>query len=151
MLNILSIIISILALISSAIIGKKQVELSQKQSDAQNKVELYLLPQLVTVKGANGMPDKLAPVINIRNVGNNVIYLDKYLFNGRVYPLGKEVLPPVSIYDCFHYIDLPTDGTIHVSLEILFHDWQNQTWKTTGYADLRNGVWEMTYSPCERQ
>ena len=84
-------------------------------------------------------------------VGNNVIYLDKYLFNGKEYPLRKEVLPPVSAYNGFHYIYLPTDGTTHVSFEIDFYDWQNKMWKTKGYADFRNGLWEITYSPCEQK
>lgn len=41
-LNILTFIVSVLALISSIQIGRKQYELSKWQAEAQNKVELYL-------------------------------------------------------------------------------------------------------------
>lgn len=150
--NVTTIVISLLALISSAIIGYKQTKISKMQSDLQNKVELYLLYNVVAHHIINNNePNQLFPAIYIRNIGGNVIYLDNYIFNGREYPLGKEVLPPVSAYDGFHYIYLPTDNTEHVSFEINFTDWQNQKWKTKGYADSRKGVWEITYSPCEKR
>lgn len=49
-------------------------------------------------------------------------------------------------------IKLPSlsEQEIIVSLKVLFHDWQNQKWQTEGYADLRNGIWEITYSPCKK-
>lgn len=150
--DILPIVISILALISSIKIGKKQVEISKQQVDAQNKVELYLLSQPITCRSATGdVPDKVLPAIYIRNIGANVVYLDKYTFNGREYPLRKEVLPPVSAYNGYHYIYLPTDGTTHVSLTIDFYDWKSQLWQTAGYADLRDGIWEISYEPCRQK
>ena len=151
-INIITIAISIIALISSAIIGRKQLQISKQQADAQNKVELYLLSQPITLRSAKGdAPDRILPAICIRNIGANVVYLENYIFNGREYPLGKNVLPPVSAYDGFRYIYLPTDGTNHISLKVNFLDWQNQKWQTTGYADLKDGIWEVTYSPCERR
>lgn len=121
------------------------------QADAQNKVELYLLSAPVTLRDAKGEnPDTVVPAIYIRNIGNNVVYLENYFYNGKEYPLGKEVLPPVSAYDSFHYIFLPRDGTLHVSYEINFCDWKNRPWRTKGFADLRNGTWDITYTPCER-
>ena len=39
-MDIIPIIISVIALISSVLIGKKQVEISSQIADAQNKVEL---------------------------------------------------------------------------------------------------------------
>lgn len=85
MLDIFTLIISIAALLSSFYIGKKQYELAQMQAVAQNKTELYLLVQTITLRDASGnQPDKALPAIYIRNIGNNVVYLDKYLFNGRL-------------------------------------------------------------------
>lgn len=150
-MEIISIIISIIALTISAVIGVKQVKLSKMQAEMQNKVELYLLFNSIVLRDTKKeKEDSVLPAIYIRNIGNNVIYLDSYIFNGKKYPLGKEVLPPVAAFDGFHFIYLPTDGTYHVSFEIYFYDWQNNPWKTVGYADLRNGVWEITYSPCEK-
>lgn len=150
-LNILTFIVSILALISSIQIGRKQYELSKWQAEAQNKVELYLLTQPITLKSADGIqPDQSVPAIYIRNVGGNVIYLERYLFNGREYPLGKEVLPPMSVCEGYRYIYLPTDGTTHVSLQIYFEDWQKKQWMTKGFADWEDGIWKITYQPCVR-
>ena len=151
-MDIIPIIISVIALISSVLIGKKQVEISRQTADAQNKVELYLLSQPITLRDAKReAADEIRPAICIRNIGANVIYLENYTFNGREFPLGKYILPPVSAFDGFRYIYLPTNGTDHVSLRINFLDWQDQKWQTTGYADLKNGIWEVTYSPCERR
>lgn len=150
--DVFPVVISTIALISSVLIGKKQVEISKQQADAQNKVELYLLSQPITLRSAKGdIPDQILPAIYIRNIGANVVYLENYTFNGREFPLGRNVLPPVSAYDGFRYIYLPTDGTDHVSLKINFLDWQNQKWQTTGYADVKDGQWVVTYSPCERR
>lgn len=151
-LEIISIIISVFALVASAYVGIKQVKISKQQLDFQDKVELYLLHEPITLRDAKREnPDKVLPGIFIRNIGNNVIYLEKYVFNGREYPLGKEPVPSVSAYNGFHYIYLPTDGTTHVSFTIFFLDWKNRPWKTEGYADLREGLWEITYSPCEQR
>lgn len=151
-IDIIAIAISVIALISSAIIGRKQVQISKQQADSQNKVELYLLSQPITLRSAKGdAPNRVLPAIYIRNIGANVVYLENYTFNGREFPLGKNVLPPVSAYDGFRYIYLPTDGTDHISLKINVLDWQNQKWQTTGYADFKDGLWEITYSPCERR
>lgn len=150
-IDILTFIVSVLALISSIQIGRKQYELSKWQAEAQNKVELYLLTQPITLKSADGIqPDQSVPAIYIRNVGGNVIYLERYLFNGREYPLGKEVLPPMSVCEGYRYIYLPTDGTTHVSLQIYFEDWQKKQWTTKGVADWEDGIWKITYQPCVR-
>lgn len=142
MLDIISIIISICALISSVYVGIKQVKISKAQVDFQNKVELFLYA---------GVHVNNIPVVFIRNIGNNVIYLEKYIFNGQEYPLGKYVLPPVSTYDWYRYINLPTNGVSHVSLKIEFEDWTGQKWQTVGYADYKDDSWELKYSPCERR
>lgn len=151
-IDIIPIVISLFALIFSVQIGKKQVEISQQQADAQNKVELYLMADCRIYRDAEGkMPDKKVPAIFVRNIGGNIIYLENYIFNGRKYDVGKHVIPPVSTYqEALYSIELPTDGTTHVSLEIKFLDWKSQKWELTGYADLRNGIWEITYSPSKR-
>lgn len=54
-IHFFSFIVSVLALISSMQIGRKQYELSKWQAEAQNKVELYLLTQPITLKSADGI------------------------------------------------------------------------------------------------
>lgn len=149
MIDIVAIIISFCALGVSIYIGQRQVKISQTQVDMQNKVELYLSHEPITLHKADGSePDKLVPGLFIRNIGSNVVYLEKYIFNGKEYPLKEEVLPSVSTYSSFHYIFLPTDGTSHISLSIFFTDWQGNKWITKGYADFREGTWDISYSPC---
>lgn len=151
-LEVLSIVVSVIALISSAVVGYKQVSISRLQVDMQDKVELYLLSQPVTFRDANKQQeDVTVPAIYIRNIGNSVIYLESYKYNGEKHILGKTVLPPVSHYDGFYYIFLPTNEITHISFEIHFRDWKNQPWKTLGIADLKDGIWKITHYPCERR
>lgn len=152
LLNIVTVIISLLALLSSAYIGYMQMKISKTQMDFQNKVELYLIDEYITIRDSSGTyPDKKIPAIIIRNIGSNVVYLEKYIFNGREYPLETEVLPPVSAFEGIRYIELPTDATKHVSFTIYFKDWKCNPWKTTGFADWINGKWEIKYSPCGKR
>lgn len=146
----ISISISILALFSSAYIGYRQMKISQLQVKAQNKVELYLLTEIITYKDVEGKnEEKSVPSILIRNIGGNVVYLQKYYFNDTEYSLGEEVLPPVSYLDGYRYIHLPTNGLKDSTFEIYFKDWQGNNWVTTGKANLNNGIWSLTYSPCK--
>lgn len=148
----LSIVISIFALTISTFIGLRQVKISEMQNEMQNKVELYLLAQPITFSSEDEKSARqIVPAIYVRNLGANVVYLEKYVFNGKEYQLGKNILPPVSAYDGFRYIFLPTNGETHVSFTIDFLDWKNNKWQTSGYADLINGVWDITYSPCVKR
>lgn len=160
-MEIATIVISLLALASSAYVGYRQVKVSEAQVraqraqaeaqkaqaeaqkaqvDAQNKVEIFL-----NVEVYNGMPAVL-----IRNIGNAVIYLEKYTFNGQEYPLGEYVLPPFSTYDWCWHIELPTNGASHVSLKVDFKDWSGKEWQTIGYANYGEGGWKIAYSPCKK-
>ena len=131
--DVLPIAISVLALISSVIIGREQVEISKLQTYAQNKVELYLLCESMTKVNPSNNISYQVPVVTIRNISGNVVYLEKYIFNGSEHSLGKHVLPPVSDFPAYRYIDLPVNITDHVSLVISFRDWQDNLWDTTGY------------------
>lgn len=152
MLEIITIVVSLFALATSFYVGVKQVRISQTQMEMQNKVELYLLVDSCIHRDKNGeKPDQEVPAIFIRNVGSSVIYLEKYIFNGREYPKGKTVIPSVSAFsNAFYWIELPTNGVTHVSLEITFLDWKMRPWKTVGYADFKDGKWEISHTPCER-
>jgi len=145
LLDVFPVLISIIALVVSAFIGIKQVKISQMQADFQNKVELYLE---ILLEQAQGI---LVPAIYIRNAGNNVVYLTKYEFNGKEFPQNKFVLPPMSVSSNACYRIYLNNDTTHVSFRLKFKDWQKQNWQTEGYADFRNGVWELTYSPCEKR
>ena len=146
LLNVLPILISVAALISSIFIGRKQVEISRTQIDLQTKVELFLV--LGTYRTSGGQ----VPAIIIRNAGNSTVYLTKYEWNGKEFPQHSFVLPPMSVCtDAGFYIDLPADGTKHVSFRLKFKDWNMEKWVTEGYLDFKDGSWELIYSPCKRK
>lgn len=148
-LSIISIVVAVLALISSTCVGIQQVKINKEQLELNNKVELYMKSDAIELREMNkDNSGLLVPGIIIQNARSNTIYLEKYFFNGNEYPLGKEVLPPISECGAYHYIYLPTDDRTHVSLEVFFLDWHSKEWKTVGYADYQNGQWVLTYSPC---
>ena len=151
-MNIAPIIISVLSLIASVIIGIRQISIDKKQSDLTSKIELYIsFAQVGVFEGNEKEPKKILPAMSIINISAGVVYLEKYLFNGREYPLNEEVLPPAAYTNALHYIFLPTDGTDHVSFQVSFKDWQGKLWETTGYANLLNREWRITYQPCHRR
>lgn len=151
-MNVVSIIISALALIASVIIGIRQISIDKKQSDLATKIELYISVAPVRVFDGNEKePKEILPAMSIINISAGVVYLEKYLFNGREYPLNEEVLPPASYTNALHYIYLPTDGSDHVSFQVFFKDWQGKLWETTGYANLINREWRITYQPCKER
>lgn len=151
-MTVVSVVISLVALVVSLYVGLRQIKINQFQADLQNKVELYLQcgPATERIVNGNKQTETILPVITIRNISNNVIYLKHYLFNGKEYPLNQEVLPPSTSFEAFHYIYLPTDGTNHVSLDLFFYDWAQKLYMTKGYADIINGKWTITYAPCVR-
>lgn len=149
--EVLTIVVALLALLSATLIGKKQNKINEILLKLQDSVELYILSNPITIRDLTGeQKDKIVPGLYIRNLSQSSIYLSKYLFNGRDYPLYDEVLPSVSQYDSFHYIFLPTDGTTHVSFEIFFLNWKREEWRTKGYADFIDKQWKITYEPCKR-
>ena len=146
LLSVFPILISAAALLSSIFIGRKQVEISQIQSDLQNKIELFLV--LGTYRAAAGQ----VPAVIVRNAGNSVVYLVKYEWNGKEYPLNCFILPPMSVCaDANYHIALPEDGSDHVSFRLKFKDWNLRGWMTEGYLDFRDGAWALVYSPCKRK
>ncbi len=73
-----------------------------------------------------------APFIHVQNVGTRLIYLDKYIFNGREYATDSQILPSrySQAENNFYRIELPTNEEIYVSLEIFYHDLDNRSWSS---------------------
>lgn len=144
-LEIITIIISIIALIISTYIGYRQTKISKLQIEMNNKVELYLDVELFRLN-----QQFLNPAICVHNVGGNVIYLEKQIIDGREYSLANQIIPPVTYISRCHTIWLSNNITYN-SFEIYFRDWKGIPWKTKGCANLHDGVWNISYSPCEKR
>lgn len=149
-INIISLIISIIAIVVSAIFAYKQIKMDKEEYMTRNKIELYLYADAVKRYDLNNGEETICPAIIIRNVSRSVVYLEKYIFNGREYILNNVVLPSAESTEAMHYIYLPTDLSTHVSFNIYFKDWNNTNWQTDGYADLINREWKLSYNPCVR-
>ncbi|HRY63310.1 MAG TPA: hypothetical protein P5267_01760 [Patescibacteria group bacterium] len=135
-----NIILLITVLVAFAI-GYRQIALN-------DVVEIYATPSVrQTLNIDNG--SKLSnPIINIQNVGTRLVYLDKYIFNGTEYITHGQILPSGSSQaGASYWIDLPTNGTDHVSLLLFYHDLDGRKWKSEILADFINNIWKVSSLP----
>lgn len=87
----------------------------------QDAIELFAVPGVRDDRNMQGERKSLTPIIQLLNTGTRVIYLDRYIFNGKIYETSGQVLPP-AYGQCNHYywIELPShDKEVHVSLPSL--------------------------------
>ena len=150
--EVLTIGIALFALVAATILGIRQNRINKRLLELQDSVELYILFGPLTKIDVSGKePNSITPTIIIQNLSTKMIYLNKYCYNGVIYPAYDTVIPPVSqLKDACYYINLPTNETIHVSFQIFFTDWSYNKWETSGFADLVDGQWKITNIPCKR-
>ena len=150
--EVLTIGITFFALIAATILGIRQNRINKRLLELQDSVELYILSGPLTKIDVIGEePNSITPAIIIKNLSTKMIYLNKYYYNGVIYPAYDTVIPPVSqLNNACYYIHLPTNETTHVSFQIFFKDWSNKKWETSGFADLVDGQWKITNVPCKR-
>lgn len=112
-------------------------------------VELYAFVSVKETRSQSGELLNSVPSIFLQNIGTRLVYIDKYSFNGKIYQLDGQVLPPASSQAAngIYWIELPTNGENHVSLEIYYHDIDKRKWKTLIYTDLNNGIWNVRSLP----
>lgn len=121
--NVWQTIIAVVAVLAAYLVGTKQIKIS-------DAVELYC--SLLFVKTQNGDSEKSVPHIHIQNVGTRLIYLDKYIFNGREYMADSQILPSTysQAQNSFYRVQLPTNGEEHVSMEVFYHDLDHRFWSS---------------------
>lgn len=148
--EIITFSIALLALFFASRIGIKQNAINETLLKLQDYVELYILVEPLKKIDIND-ESKVSnePAMMLRNLSSAVIYIDRYVFNGREYQAHDRILPPISHYPGCYHITLPSDGTSHVSFEIYFEDWKHKKWLTKGYADFSERQWKITYAPCQ--
>jgi hypothetical protein len=137
------------ALVAAYYIGKEQNKINKAIYRIQDTVELYCFWLIVVNKDENEHIISSLPYIHIQNIGTRLIYLDKYIFNGRVYAIDGQVLPSTysQAINNFYRIELPTNGESHVSLEVFYRDLENRQWSSVVYADKKNNIWEVKTLP----
>jgi hypothetical protein len=113
-------------------------------------VELYASQLLVDNRNSQGNTISRIPYIAIQNVGNNFVYLDKYVLNGREYEASSQVLPSTTTTTLENYykIELPTNNETYVSIEIIYHDVEKYFWSTKVIATKSGPFgWDMKTLP----
>lgn len=108
-------LVAFAAFVGAVVAAYFQYKINKLIHHVQDSVELYSYHSNLTIR--DGEKEVNIPQIFIKNVGTRIIYLDRYVFNGRVYLCKGQVLPPSYAYsDAFYRIDLPMNGEKYVSL-----------------------------------
>lgn len=117
--------LAVIALVAAYIIGRNQIRI-------QDSVELYC--SLGIIKFTDGSSD--APFVHIQNVGTRLIYVDRYVFNGREYNSDSQILPSTysNAQNSFYRVELPSNGEGYVSMDIYYHDLEGRHWMSRAVA-----------------
>lgn len=123
--NVWQTILVLIALIAFYVIWRKQNKM-------ENIVELHASQLLVDNRNSQGNTISRIPYIAIQNAGTHLVYLDKYILNGREYTSDSQILPSSSsnALENFYKIELPTNNESYVSIEIIYHDINKYFWSS---------------------
>lgn len=118
-------------------VANEQKFLSKRLVDVQDTIELHAA-QLVVVDEKKSTQKQY---IALQNIGARVIYIDFYNFNGKKYSLSGHALASTYSNTLANYyqIELPSDGQNHISLSVVYHDMNNEKWRSEFEADLKEG------------
>lgn len=134
--NLLQNLILIITILVALFVGFRQIWLN-------DVVELYAIPS-----STKNISNQDLPVIRVQNVGTRLVYMDKYVFNGRTYLTDGQILPSTySNADAAYFINLPTNNETHVSLEVYYRDLDGRRWRSDIFADVENGAWKVKTLP----
>jgi hypothetical protein len=135
--------------ISTVLIGILAGYIAWRQLRIQDTIELYCSLLLINSKDSEGNTISV-PYIHVQNVGTRLVYLDKYIFNGREYMTDSQILPSTysGAENSFYRIQLPINGETYVSMEVFYHDLNNRPWSSKIIAN-RGGLmgWEIKTLP----
>ena len=147
--NLWQTIVTLFDLVAAYCLGKEQNKINNAIHRTQDTVELYCSSLIIVNKDEKDQIISALPYIHIQNVGTRLIYLDKYIFNGRVYGTDGQVLPSTysQAINNFYRIELPTNGDVHVSLEVFYRDLENRKWSSVVYADKNQSNWNVKTLP----
>jgi len=140
-------LIAIIAVGAAYIVGRRQIKI-------QDAVELYCSYYVLKInKNGDEKVISATPFIHVQNVGTRLIYLDKYIFNGREYNAYSQILPSTysQAENNFYRIELPTNEEIYVSLDIFYHDLDNRFWSSKIIATKGGLDWDIKTLPRKPQ
>ncbi|MFI5260490.1 MAG: hypothetical protein ACHQU0_01705 [Candidatus Paceibacteria bacterium] len=123
-------------------LGYRQIYLS-------DVVELYAITSSKQVLNVDtGVTSTPSVIIAIQNIGTRLVYLDRYIFNGSEHQTNGQILPPTySQSNGAYLIDLPNNGTHHVSTVVYYHDLDNRHWKSEIISDFVDNAWRTSSLP----
>ncbi len=145
--QLLSNILLLITLLVAFGIGYRQIVLN-------DVVEIYATPSFKTMIDSATGSEVVLPIVDVRNVGTRLVYLEKYIFNGSAYGTNDQILPSsYSQAGGLYWIDLPgPKSTItHVSINMYYRDLDGRKWKSEIVADQVNGSWKISTLPRSAQ
>lgn len=147
--DLLNLIVTTATAVGAIWFGIAQTRINKLISRTQDAVELYSSSMIETITDDSGKIISAIPHIHVQNIGTRIIYLDKYIFNGKVYQTHRRVLPSTYSQAQNHYykIQLPTNEETHVSLEVFYFDQENRHWSSEVIADFNGVNWAVTTLP----
>lgn len=131
----------LITIIVAFFVGYRQIYLN-------DVVEIYASADIKEMKFVESNSSSYYPIIKLQNTGTRLVYLDKYIFNGIEYITHGQILPP-TLYQSngIYWVDLPTNGSQRVSLEVYYHDLDNRFWKSSIVAEFINSSWKVSSFP----
>ncbi|MEK2687916.1 hypothetical protein [Bdellovibrio sp. GT3] len=129
-------IIAAFALIAAIYIGIVQNSINEDLKNLQDVVEIVATPGQKEKVLDSQAPFATVPIVALQNVGTVNIYLKGYFFNDSKYSANGTVLAKSSN---IYHIDLPTNGTSKVSIELYYEDSLGRKW-ITNISATRNPV-----------
>ena len=136
-------LIALIAVVAAYLIGSKQIRI-------QDTVELYGSLFLIKNVDAEDKVVSTVPYIHVQNVGTRLVYLDKYIFNGREYLADSQILPSTysQAENNFYRVQLPTNEETYVSMEVFYHDLDHRFWSSKIIATKGGPVgWDIKTLP----
>ncbi|MBQ3180396.1 MAG: hypothetical protein IJB55_03470 [Firmicutes bacterium] len=141
--DLLAVFVALLAFIGAVYIGIQQNNINKKMLSLQDAVDVYLA--IGAYQATFEQETIYAPVIMIHNISTLPIALCGYTFNGIERKIPAYRLPPASQFPNAHYyVYLPIKDIDYVSFVLELEDSFKRKWKVNGFAEIKNGKWEIS-------
>ena len=135
-----TIIVALVAVVAAYKVGLKQNEITSQALGIQDFAEVFMMPQQVVGKDAEGKEKHLGWNLLVKNSSSYPIYIDKYIFNTKETIVGGSVIPTHS--DSWYNVPIPVDVT-EFTVSIDFSDHRGNKYRTEGRGSLIGMGWSI--------
>lgn len=141
--DLLAVVVAIIAASGAIYIGIQQNKINKRLLALQDAIDVYL--EIGFRNAIVKEKEMLVPVIMVHNISTLPVSLVGYTFNGIERNISAYRLPPAAQFPNAHYfIYLPLEDIDYVSFLLEFEDFFKRKWSVKGFAEIRNGRWEIS-------